>query len=69
MKNCTNGLLGVYVDDSSITGNDEFLKHTDKSLEKFEFRSRVLDNFSFAGVQITTYDKGFSISQKATSTN
>ena len=58
-------IIGIYVDDSLIAGTDEFLKHTDKSLEKFESRSRVMDHFSFSGLNVNTYDQGLQLAQKS----
>ena len=58
------GMTGIYVDDSLLCGNDEFLKASDKSLETFESREREMDNTLFAGVKVTTVEAGFELSQK-----
>ena len=58
-----DGLTGVYVDDSILAGSASFIRYTEKSLKKFESRSRVIDNFTFSGIDIKTTELGFTISQ------
>jgi hypothetical protein len=58
------GIAGTYVDDSLLSGNADFLKLPDMSQQKFDSRERQFDNFTFAGVDISTEDDGqFALSQ------
>lgn len=57
------GIAGTYVDDCLMTGNDEFRKLTDKTLQRFDSRDRVVDNFTFAGIELETSDDGFLLHQ------
>lgn len=57
------GISGIHVDDSLHSGNKEFLKLTDKSLNKFESRKRKLDNMKFSGINISTTRSGMELHQ------
>lgn len=59
------GLMGTYVDDSLLAGDDEFLKLSEKTIEKFESKEREFDNIRFAGVYIETLENGFRLHQKS----
>lgn len=48
------GIAGTYVDDSILARDVDFLKLTDQTLDKFESRKLVMDNFTLAGTQIET---------------
>ncbi|PXF39898.1 hypothetical protein BWQ96_10371 [Gracilariopsis chorda] len=41
------GLAGTYVDDSMLSGSDEFMKSTDVTSQRFEAKPKALDNFVF----------------------
>ncbi len=58
VNNKLSGLTGVYVDDSIHAGCSDFLRETDKTLSKFEYKERNMDNFTFAGVQVKTVKNG-----------
>ena len=59
------GLIGTYVADSLLSGDEAFLKHTDKTIEKFGSKGRDMDNTRFAGVYIETKQNGFVVNQKS----
>lgn len=62
-----DGLLGTYVDDSFLGGNEEFQEHTKKTLQRFYSKPRVWDNLEFLGVSVRTIPGGvrsFSLDQK-----
>ena len=60
-----DGLLGMYVDDSFIGGNDDMQELTKLSLKKFDSKERVWDNFEFFGTSIKPHaDGSFSVAQK-----
>lgn len=62
-----DGLLGTYVDDSFLGGNEEFQEHTKKTLQRFDSKPRVWDNLEFLGVSLRTIPGGvrsFSLDQK-----
>ena len=60
-----DGLLGMYVDDSFIGGNDSMQELTKLSLKKFDSKERVWDNFEFFGTSIQSYaDGSFSVTQQ-----
>lgn len=48
------GITGNYVDDNVNAGDQEFQHETLTTLEKFDSKPRVFDNFSFFGTQIKT---------------
>ena len=54
----TDGLLGSYVEDSLLGGNEPFQKLTERTLERFESRPRQCDDIEFLGVHITTKSDG-----------
>ncbi|PXF39432.1 hypothetical protein BWQ96_10885 [Gracilariopsis chorda] len=54
------GLAGTYVDDSMLSGSDEFMKSTDVTSQRFEAKPKALDNFVFAGLEISTTDRGLA---------
>lgn len=58
-----NGLTRVYVDDSFLAGTPSFLKFSELSLKTFESRSRELDNFTFAGVDIVSHTNEIRLCQ------
>lgn len=49
-----SGIAGTYVDDSLNAGNEDFQKHTERTLTKFGSKPRLLDNFDFYGTQVDT---------------
>ena len=49
-----SGLLGAYVDDCLMGGDDAFAVLTHKTLTHFQGKPRTLDNAEFVGVHITT---------------
>ena len=49
-----DGLLGADVDDSCMGGNKRFQHMTTATLDKFESRPRVYDDFTFIGVSVRT---------------
>ncbi|PXF39901.1 hypothetical protein BWQ96_10374 [Gracilariopsis chorda] len=55
------GLAGTYVDDSMLSGSDEFMKSTDVTSQRFEAKPKALDNFVFAGLEISTTDRGLCL--------
>ncbi|PXF39897.1 hypothetical protein BWQ96_10370 [Gracilariopsis chorda] len=59
------GLAGTYVDDSMLSGSDEFMKSTDVTSQRFEAKPKALDNFVFAGLEISTTDRGLASSAQA----
>ncbi|PXF39895.1 hypothetical protein BWQ96_10368 [Gracilariopsis chorda] len=58
------GLAGTYVDDSMLSGSDEFMKSTDVTSQRFEAKPKALDNFVFAGLEISTTDRGLCLHQR-----
>jgi len=63
-----SGLLGAYVDDCLMGGDDAFAALTQRTLTRFQGKPRMLDNAEFVGVHITTVASGvphFSIDQRA----
>lgn len=64
-----SGVTGVYVDDSLSAGNNDFLQDTDKTQAKFESREREFDNFTFAGVEVTTVPEGIRLHQETYAKN
>lgn len=53
-----SGLAESYVDDILHAGDKKFEEHTNITLEKFESRDRVMDRFTFAGIEIESCDDG-----------
>ncbi|OSX76619.1 hypothetical protein BU14_0183s0011 [Porphyra umbilicalis] len=63
-----SGLLGAYVDDCLMGGDDAFAALTQRTLTRFQGKPRMLDNAEFVGVHITTVASGvphFAIDQRA----
>lgn len=61
-----DGLLGSYVDDMLLGGNEEFQRLTETTLARFESKPREWDNTEFLGVQVrtlTTPRRHFTLSQ------
>lgn len=58
-----SGLARTYVDDCLFAGDENFRKLTNKTLQMFDARDRVLDNFTFAGIEVETLDEGFFLHQ------
>lgn len=61
-----DGLLGSYVDDMLLGGNEEFQRLTEKTLTHFDSKPREWDNTEFLGVQVrtlTTPWRHFTLSQ------
>jgi len=55
MDGCTpDGVLGAYMDDSCMGGNDKFQDLTLATLDKFECKPRVWEEFQFIGVSVRT---------------
>ena len=52
------GCMGNYVDDGLLAGNEAFQKLTNATLQKFESRERVWDNFEFFGCELKTISPG-----------
>ena len=59
-----SGLAGTYFDDSLLGRTLDFMTSTNKTLERFESRDRVLDDFTFAGIEIKTLAYGFILHQR-----
>lgn len=58
------GIMGVYVDDNLNAGTTEFEEMTRESLEKFDSKPRVYDDFAFFGSDVSTSAPGsFLLSQ------
>jgi len=49
-----DGMLGAYVDDTCMGGNEKFQNLTLATLDKFESKPRVWDQFDFIGVSVRT---------------
>lgn len=64
LKGKLSGLTGVYVDDTLGAGNDVFLKEANMTQEKFESRAREFDNFTFAGMEVSTIPEGIKLHQE-----
>ena len=61
-----DGLLGMYVDDSFLGGNDDMQKLTKLSLKTFDSKERVWDKFEFFGTSIENHaDGSVSATQEA----
>lgn len=58
------GLAGTYVDDSMLSGNAKFMDSTAATAKRFESKEKTLDNFVFAGLEVSTTDKGFCLHQR-----
>ena len=55
MDGCTpDGVLGAYMDDSCMGGNDKFQDLTLATLDKFKYKPRVWEEFQFIGVSVRT---------------
>lgn len=64
------GITGSYVDDCLNAGNADFEQTTEKTLQRFESKPRVYDDFDFFGTQIRTIAPGkFSMTQRNYSNN
>ena len=59
-----SGIAGTYADDSLLAGTLDFMTSTNKTLERFESRDRVLDEFTLAGIGIKTLADGFILHQR-----
>ena len=61
-----DGLLGMYVDDSLLGGNDDMQELTKLSLRRFDSNERAWDNYEFFGTSVETHEEGsFSVTQEA----
>ena len=61
------GILGAHVDDSCMGGNEKFQNLTLATLDKFETKPRVRDDFQFIGVSVWTLlgpPRSFTLDQK-----
>ena len=64
-KENLKGLAGTYVDDALFAGDDYFMKHTEKTSERFDSKSREFDRIRFAGVYIESKEDRFHIHQSS----
>lgn len=60
-----DGLMGMYVDDGCLAGNETMQRLTELTLKRFDSKPREWDTFEFFGTSVRTLKQGtFSISQK-----
>ena len=67
-KDNIDGILGAYVDDTCMGGNETFQNLTLATLDKFESKPRVWDDFDFIGVSVRTLpgaSRSFTLDQVA----
>ena len=57
-KGDIDGIMGNYIDDGALAGNEAFQRLTEKTLVKFDSKPREWDNFEFFGAFIKTQDNG-----------
>lgn len=59
-----DGIMGNYIDDGAHGGNEEFQKHTEKTLSRFDSKHREWDEFEFFGTYLRSQEYGsFTVDQ------
>ena len=64
VKGRLKGLAGTYVDDSILAGTTGFMQTTSKTAKRFDSKKKVLDNFVFAGIEVSTTEGMFQVHQR-----
>ena len=53
-----DGLLGMYVNEGCLGGNEEMEKATEFTLKRFDSKERVWDIFEFFGANMASFCEG-----------